>query len=146
MKRNLHIYSLLFVLFLLSGCDKDKLNFRLETFKVNDQFVDDDGRYSDDAVLKFEIKFRSDDPDNDYSLEDFDFVYSVNGSHQFELQSDRNMGVNAFSINAIVDLLNIELPADLQNVLIPGDKILFSVRATDSCGMTIERQFEVVIQ
>lgn len=146
MKRNLFSVFLFAALFLTSGCDKDSIDFSLQKFTVNDQYVEDSGRFADDAVLRFEIKYACDELDNDYFLDNFQFGYRVNGSREYLLQSDSGMGVQSFGINAVVDLLNIELPAELENVLIVGDKILFFVRATDSCGMSIERQFEVVIE
>ena len=140
-------YILLLTLLATTGCDKDRIQFYLENFQVNDQYVDNYGKYPSDAILRFNITFRSDDPDDhDYAIENFDFSYGVNGSQYYTIQNDRNMNVDAFSINAVVDLLNLELPDELGDELIPGDKIEFRVWAEDSCGDAIEQIYEVEIK
>ena len=143
-----NVYFLLFfALCAGTGCDKDRIQFYLDTFTVNDQFVDASGKYGPDAVLRFDISFRSDDPDdNDYAIENFDFTYRVNGSAAFSIQNDQNMNVDAFSVNAVVDLLNLDLPADLGGELIAGDIIEFNIRAEDSDGDIVERAYKVEVQ
>lgn len=146
MKQNAFLPLFLGLLFAV-GCDKDRVDFYLDTFTVNNQFVDASGSYTPDAILNFDISFRSDDPDdNDYSIESFDFTYRVNNTQTFVIQSDANMGVDAFSIKATIDLLNLTLPDELCCELIPGDVVTFRVRATDSCGDTLEREYRVNIK
>lgn len=140
-------FLLLLSLFAATGCDKDHISFYVDNFTVNDQFVDASGDYTPDAVLRFDIAFRSDDPDDgDYSIESFDFTYRVNGTQSFVIQSDSHMGVDAFSVKATVDLLNLKLPDEFCCELIPGDEVEFRIVATDSCGDTLERTYLVRIK
>ena len=146
MKQNAFL-PLLLGLFFAVGCDKGRIDFYLDNFTVNNQYVNESGNYTPDAVLDFDIRFRSDDPDDgNYSIESFEFTYRVNNTQTFVIQSDTHMGVDAFSIRATVDLLNLTLPDELCCELIPGDVVEFRMRATDSCGDTLERVFRVNIK
>jgi hypothetical protein len=145
----LQLISLLFLSILLSvsSCKKDEIEFYIERFTVNGGLVGIKGTHKADEALLFDVKLSAYDNDNSfYSIEEFEFRYRVNGSSDYVIQSDFNMEVDAFSVSADVYLPLIELPADLNNELVSGDKIDFEIWARDSNGDEISKTYQVVIE
>jgi hypothetical protein len=146
----LQLFSFLFLSIFLTftACKKDKIEFYIEKFTVNGDYVGQKGTHQADEALLFDIKLSAlDNDDPSYSIQEFEFRYRVNsGATDYVIQSDFNMDVDAFSVSADVYLPLIELPADLNNELIAGDKIDFEIWARDSNGDEITKSYQVVIE
>jgi hypothetical protein len=144
----LQLFSIVFFsLFLsLTSCKKDRIDFHIEKFTINDRTAGLTGKHDKDDLLKFYINLSVFDNYDGYGIEDFEFTYSINGRGKYIIQSDDNIDVESVLINSDIYLPLIELPEDLNGELIAGDKIEFEIWARDSNGDEISKIYTAEIE
>jgi hypothetical protein len=147
MKLQLISFAFFALLLSVTSCSKDRIEFYVAYFTVNDQNVGTKGTHSADDVLTFDMKLSLTNPDDyAYGIQDFEFRYKVNGSQFYVIQSDNNMDVAEFTVKSEVYLSLLELPTDLNNELLSGDKIDFEIWARDNTNNELTRSYQVVIE
>lgn len=138
-------FSLLSILLLAAGCERDPYPLSLDRFDV--RWFDDDnsGTNTPGDALQFLIGISTTDPDADSQyITNWEFSYTVNGAFGDIIQGDDSKRSNTVTLTAEVAIGELFVPGSGQ--LHPGDVIEFRLWALDNCGTQVEQYHRFVLE